>query len=173
MTTGVPSHRLGEEGYEPPCCEELYRSPLLASLPDIRRNIVCCAERYPVALVPIELLHPHDEVDQARLDELLYEIVESQLVRKPIIVESETLTILDGHHRVSVLKKLGKRLVPALLISYEDPCLRVESWRSDWVVTKELVLRAGLSGRLLPYKTSRHILCFEIPAVNVPLSYLG
>jgi hypothetical protein len=156
-----------------PCCGELFRNPALASLADPRRDVICCAESYPVAFIPLELLHPHEEVNPIRLSELEREILSTGLIRRPILVESETLVILDGHHRVRILKRLGKRLVPALLISYEDLCVRVESWRSDWVVTKDLVLRAGLTGQLLPYKTSRHILCIEVPVVNVPLDALG
>jgi hypothetical protein len=156
-----------------PCCSELFRNPVLATLVNVQRDVICCADSYPVVLVPLEVLHPHEEVDPARLSELESEILSTGLIRKPILVESETLVILDGHHRVRVLRKLGKRLVPALLISYDDPCVRVESWRSDWLVTKDLVLRAGLTGQLLPHKTSRHILCIELPFVDVPLSALG
>uniref|UniRef100_A0A7C1T6T8 Transcriptional regulator n=1 Tax=Thermofilum pendens TaxID=2269 RepID=A0A7C1T6T8_THEPE len=156
-----------------PCCSELFRNPVLASLVNPQRDVICCADSYPVVLVPLEILHPHEEVDPARLSELRSDILSTGLIRKPVLVESETLVILDGHHRVQVLKRLGKRLVPALLISYNDPCVRVESWRSDWVVTKDLVLRAGLVGPLLPHKTSRHILCIDVPFVDVPLSALG
>ena len=156
-----------------PCCGELFRNPVLSSVIDPQRDVICCAGSYPVVLIPLELLHPHEEVDWNRLRELESEILSDGLIRKPILVESETLVILDGHHRVRVLERLRKRLVPALLISYEDPCLRVESWRDDWVVTKDLVLRAGLTGRLLPHKTSRHVLCIDIPLVDVPLGTLG
>lgn len=161
------------EGFNLPCCGELFKNPVLSSLVNIKRDVICCAENYPVVLIPIEVLYPHEEVNPARLKELEQEITRFGVLRKPILVESESLVILDGHHRVRVLRKLGKRFVPALLISYEDLCVRVESWRSDWVVTKDLVLKAGLTGRLLPHKTSRHVLCFDVPLVDVPLSVLG
>lgn len=36
-----------------------------------------------------------------------------------LIVCSKTNVVLDGHHRLAVLKKLGMREIPALFINYE------------------------------------------------------
>lgn len=156
----------------PECCRHLFRSPELSGVINLERDFLCCAEDYPVALVPIGLLRPHEEVDPSRLRSLEEEILGAGYLERPVLVECETLIILDGHHRVAVLRKLGKTVVPALLVSYEDPCVSVDSWRSDWVVTKDLVIRAGFTGKLLPHKTSRHRLCFEVPEVRYPLSML-
>jgi len=40
-------------------------------------------------------------------------------VYKPIIVDAETLTVVDGHHRLAALKLIGARRAPVLLVDYE------------------------------------------------------
>ena len=128
--------------------------------------------KWYLALVPIALLKPHEEIDEEHLHELEKRIVSDGVLRYPIIVDLKTLTILNGHHRVEILKQMGKKYVPAILVDYDSDCVKVYSWREGWNVTKELVREAALSGRKLPPRTSRHILCFEIPRVDIPLGSL-
>lgn len=125
---------------------------------------------WSVALLPITVLKPHEDVDEDHLRSLLREILRDGIIRKPILVESRNLIILDGHHRVEILRRLGGRVVPALIVDYGSERVIVSSWRNGVRVTKEDVLRAGLTGRRMPFKTSRHILVgVEIPEVDVPL----
>ncbi len=126
----------------------------------------------PILLVEIDRLRPHEEFVEEHVKELMEDIVKVNVLIKPILVDSRTYIILDGHHRVEALKRLGSKYVPAVLVDYRSECIRVTSWRENVRVDKELVLRAGLSGKLLPPKTSRHMPCIEIPEVNVPLSIL-
>jgi len=63
-------------------------------------------------------------------------------------------------------------LIPAVAVDYSDPGIRVGAWRRGEVVSKEDVLRAGLNGRLLPPKTSRHFFPFPPCRVNAPLRAL-
>jgi len=82
--------------------------------------------------------------------------------------------VLDGQHRLAALKALGAKLVPAFLVNYRSPWVKVSSWRPGVRVSKEMVIEAGLSGRKLPPKTSRHVVeGVEVPEVNVPLEALG
>ena len=123
-------------------------------------------------LVPLESLRIHEQVIEEHVKELMEDIVSRGVLIKPILVDAKTLIILDGHHRVEALRRLGKRLIPAILVDYDSDCVTVSSWRDNWVVTKDLVRKAGLSGKPLPPKTSRHRVCFEIPDVNIPISEL-
>ncbi len=123
-------------------------------------------------LVPLESLRIHEQVIEEHVKELMEDIASRGVLIRPILVDAKTMIILDGHHRVEALRRLGKKLVPAILVDYDSDCVTVSSWRDDWVVTKDLVRKAGLSGKPLPPKTSRHRVCFEIPDVNVPISKL-
>ncbi len=111
-------------------------------------------------------------VVEEKVYELSYVISVDGVLKYPILVDSKTMVILDGHHRVEALKLLGCSLVPAILVDYDDSCVSVSSWRPGVVVTKEMVRASGLLGLLMPPKTSRHRVCFEIPRVDVPLESL-
>ena len=125
-----------------------------------------------LALAKLRFLRPHEMVREERVLEVLESLVEVGAQLRPILVDYKTGVILDGHHRVEALKRLGAIYVAALLVDYDDPCIRVDSWRPEIRVTKDIVRRAGLTGRLLPPKTSRHRPCFDPPEAKVPLEEL-
>lgn len=125
-----------------------------------------------VALVPLSVLKPHEAVIEDRVRELLEDIKWRGAVLKPVVADFKTMVILDGHHRVEALKRLGASYVPALLVDYDSDCVSVSSWRKGVAVSKEMVREAGLSGKLLPPKTSRHVLCFEVPEVRIGIEML-
>ncbi|MDM7275014.1 MAG: ParB N-terminal domain-containing protein [Thermoprotei archaeon] len=104
---------------------------------------------------------------------LLHSISFDGLLKYPILVDSKTMIVLDGHHRVEALKLLGCSLIPAILVDYDDSCVSVSSWRPGVVVTKGMVRASGLSGLPMPPKTSKHRVCFEIPRVDMSLDRLG
>lgn len=125
-----------------------------------------------IDVVPIDALKSHEQIVEDHVKELMDDIKKRGILIKPILVDAKTMIILDGHHRVEALRRLGRKLIPAVLVDYDDECVTVSSWRPEWKVSKDLVRRAGLSGRLLPPKTSRHRVCFEIPEVNYPIEKL-
>ncbi len=126
-----------------------------------------------ITLLPLELLRPHEQVDKEYLECLKDVIVRDEVLIKPLIVDDKTFIILDGHHRYSILRDLCKKYAPVVLVDYDDDSLvKVSSWRPNVIVTKQMVRKAGLTGKLLPPKTSKHILSFKIPYVNVPLDKL-
>lgn len=73
-----------------------------------------------------------------------------------VIVCHQTLVVLDGHHRLQVLKELGYKLIPCLLVDYEDPSIIVHPHNRE--ISKELVIKAGLMNEYLPPKTTQHSL---------------
>ena len=128
---------------------------------------------YPIALIPLNDLKPHESIIEERVRYLIEDLVKRGVLVRPILVDSRTLVILDGHHRVEALKRLGKRLIPGVLADYDnDACITVDSWREGLRVTKGEVRERGLKGYLYPPRTSRHKPHFEIPDVNVPLTEL-
>ncbi|ABM81404.1 ParB N-terminal domain-containing protein [Hyperthermus butylicus] len=126
-------------------------------------------EYYELKLVEISRLKPHEKVVESHVERLIDEIRSSGVLMRPILVERKHYIILDGHHRVEALKRLGAKLVPAILLDYGSPCVTVTSWRPCITVTKDDVIRAALTRKLFPPKTSRHRVCFEIPRLNIPL----
>ena len=94
---------------------------------------------------------------------------------KPLLVDGATGTILDGHHRFEIAKRLGLQCLPCVVVDYlEDDSIALMLWpNSDReVITKQDVIDAGMSGDLMSPKTSRHLLSDDLPPISVPLSRL-
>ena len=103
------------------------------------------------------------------------------ILKKPIIVDKNTKIILDGHFRFNALKQLGYSRIPVFSVDYNSSNIMVTAWRDGEIVTKEDVIIAGLTGKKLPPKTSKHMLNSSnhkihiskiVEKVNVPLAEL-
>jgi hypothetical protein len=127
------------------------------------------ADRQPSGrfeLVPIRRLRPHEEVDPEKLQEVEREIRQAGEVREPVLVADSTYVILNGHHRVEALRRLGVLRVPAWVVDYGHPSVVVDPYPGSSFPeppTKEDILRRAREGRLYPPKTSRHRLTFSLP----------
>ena len=109
-------------------------------------------------MINISELRGHECTLEERVRELQEEIVKDGILKRPIVVDEATLLILDGHHRVEVLKRLGCKKVPAVLVDYWNPNIMVLSWKNDERTSKEIVLKAALSNIKLPPKTTKHMI---------------
>ncbi|MCS7145107.1 MAG: ParB N-terminal domain-containing protein [Aigarchaeota archaeon] len=107
--------------------------------------------------VRLEELKEHENFNPQRLEELLAEILRDGCLKRPIIADAKTKVILDGHHRYNCMKRLGKTQIPVYFVDYWRPEIEVYPWDNKPPVTKEMVIEAGLSGRKLPSKSSRHM----------------
>jgi hypothetical protein len=125
-----------------------------------------------IVLVHNYTLKPHEQVDEAHVQELATIMTLNGYVPHPVTVDRNTRVILDGHHRVKALEKLGLLLVPVYFVDYTSDEITVEPWREGEVVTKETVIQAGLTGNLLPIKSSKNYIPNKPTNVYVPLELL-
>ncbi|GAG02374.1 unnamed protein product, partial [marine sediment metagenome] len=77
------------------------------------------------SLVSINKLKSHEAVNKKHLDVLLGEIKKDGVLKHPVVVDRKTNVILDGHHRVTALKKLGIKKIPVYLVDYMNKEIRV------------------------------------------------
>jgi hypothetical protein len=129
-------------------------------------------ERMTITLVPINALRQHEQILNENLMRVQRDLVRDGMIKDPIIVDQQTMVILDGHHRYNVLKRMGYKYVPVYLVDYSSDQIGVTAWRAGEHVTKAEVMRAGLTGHLMPAKTSRHVVPDKPHGVNVPLVVL-
>ncbi len=122
-------------------------------------------ENYEIKIIDIDLLKPHEMIVECHLLKLAEEIKRDGLIKDPIIVDRNTMIILDGHHRFNALKRMGMNFCPVCLVDYKNENIKVGCWRKNENVTKEKVIAAGITGKLLVPKTSKH----EIPGRPVSL----
>lgn len=81
-----------------------------------------------MALVELERLRLHEEPDLRVLLPLLHEIEEDGVLWSPVIVDRESMVVLDGTHRVTALRMLGCRYACAYLVDYSRPEIGVDRW---------------------------------------------
>jgi hypothetical protein len=134
-----------------------------------------------VALLPINLLRPHEKGSPLYLELLRREILRDGMLRYPIVADDKTRVILDGMHRWLALKSIGYKSIPVLLVDvFQKPAVRVGRRRihqyvSDSVeeMTIEMVISAGLNGQLMEPRTTRHFFPFsKYQLINYPLALL-
>ena len=125
--------------------------------------------------MPVEVLRPHEQVIQKKVDQLERMTIRWDAYTKPLLVDGATGTILDGHHRYEIAKRLDLQCLPCVVVDYlYDDSITLLLWPSSdrEGITKDDVIQAGLSGDLMPPKTSRHLLSDDLPPISVPLSRL-
>lgn len=130
-----------------------------------------------VTHVDIGWLKPHEKVvNQDRVKALVDAIGRWGAYRKPLLVDRESGSILDGHHRYFAAQTLGLSKVPAALVDYlDDDSISVELWPGDHGVTsisKQDVIDMCLSADVFPPKTSRHTFAEPLDPIFVPLEEL-
>jgi len=133
-----------------------------------------------IVLVPIDELKPHEKGSPLYLELLEQEILRDCVLKYPIIADEKTHVILDGMHRWLALKSLGYTLIPVMLIdAFQNPKIRVGRRRihryvsdSDEITIEE-VISAGLNGRLMKPRSTRHFFPFsKFQQINYSLGLL-
>ena len=128
-----------------------------------------------VSLVDLDWLKPHEEIKIKNRDKLLEMTKKWGGFTKPLLVDSQTGSILDGHHRHSVAICLNLKRVPAILIDYlSNDEISVDVWPGSGLetITKQQVIDMSLSGDLYPPKTSKHTISNHMPPIHVLLEVL-
>ena len=95
----------------------------MEAFPIIHPNI-----RLEIKLEEVEKLHIHEEVIPDILRRLTETIRADGYFKHPVIVDSKTLVVLDGMHRVAAAENLGCRLIPVCLVEYNNPHIKVGCW---------------------------------------------
>jgi hypothetical protein len=111
-----------------------------------------------IVFIRIEELREHEEIRPDYLEELKNEILSDGMLKMPIAVDRSTYIILDGHHRLHALKRIGCKKIPVVLVDYQSPEIEVIPWRESEKVTKEMIIHVALTGGRMPPKTSKHMI---------------
>lgn len=132
--------------------------------------------RVKIYLVDIDWLKPHEEIlSNERVAGLRRATINWGAYTEPLLVDSNTGTILDGHHRYRVGLQLQLRRLPVVLVDYlKDSSITVDIWPSAKMdaLSKQDVVNMGLSNKLMPPKTSRHRFADALPPISIDLGIL-
>jgi hypothetical protein len=145
-------------------------------------TVQACKQDLKMKVVPLDELKPHEKGSALYMKLIKKELLKDGMLRYPIIADEKTFVILDGMHRWLALKNLGCTLIPALLVNTRrDPRIRIGTRRihryqydSDPKITVDKVISAGLTGRLMEPKSTRHFFPFsKFQQINYPIRLLG
>ncbi len=124
------------------------------------------------ALVRLSDLKAHEQIEEKNLVALIARLRRTKLISEPIWVAQGSWVILNGHHRVEALRRMGAERVPAWVLDYESELIHLERWHTGPPIAKSEVVQRAREGRLFPPKTTRHRLEFALPARPTPISEL-
>ena len=79
-----------------------------------------------IRLEKLDSLQPHEKTASRAVDQLAQEIEADGLQKDPMIVEKNSMVVLDGMHRLAALKKLECNAALCYFIPYEN--VRVDRW---------------------------------------------
>jgi hypothetical protein len=135
-----------------------------------------------IVIMPINDLRPHEKGSPLYLELLKQEILKDGVLKYPIIADKKTSIILDGMHRWLALKNLGYSLIPVMLVDvFQNKKIHIGKRRihryindSNEEIPIEKVISAGLSGKLMKPRSTRHFFPFsKFQQINCPLRLLG
>ena len=134
-----------------------------------------------IVFIRIEELREHEEIRPNYLEELKNEILSDGILKMPIAIDRDTYIILDGHHRLHALKRIGCKKIPVILVDYQSAEIEVIPWREGEKVTKGMIIDTALTGKRMAPKTSKHMIRVEgelkhisilETVINIPLDEL-
>ena len=131
---------------------------------------------YTVETIPVDFLKTHEEIKQKKVLKLFEMTQKWGAQRKPVIIDSATGIILDGHHRYAVALKLSLEKIAVIKVDYIiDEKIKLEIRKQDvsHKLSKTDVLSMGLSSENFPAKTTKHVFDFDIPNIWVNLEDLN
>ena len=81
-----------------------------------------------IAIVDISSLHLHEQTIPEATERLARLLKKDGLIKDPIIVDSDSLVVLDGMHRVTAAREVGCSRIPVCLVDYDNPSIRIDTW---------------------------------------------
>ncbi len=103
-------------------------------------------------------LLPHEQIIPGHLEEII-QFFDKVGTVPPILIDSRSKVILDGHHRFNMARHRGLEIIECFQVDYRnDSRIRVLDMRNNCTLSKDAVLEAAFTRTLFPPKTSKHLI---------------
>lgn len=79
-------------------------------------------------IIRLKDVYLHEEVVPRNVYALERSLRNEKYLRNPVLIDKKSFVVLDGTHRVYVLRKLGYEYVVAGLVDYSDPRIKLKRW---------------------------------------------
>jgi hypothetical protein len=80
--------------------------------------------------VSVASIKPHELFLEDHVKEVMEGIRKSRIIRRPLVVDAATVTLLDGAHRLEALRRLGASLAPVIAVDYSQ--VEVAGWAREY-----------------------------------------
>ncbi|AWR97089.1 chromosome partitioning protein ParB [Acidianus sulfidivorans JP7] len=123
----------------------------------------------------------HEDIELENLNKIISCIRKYKAI-KPVIVDENTLVILDGHHRTKAAINLGIKKIPVYLVNYFDNRIKVNSFalNIDNINLAKYFIKDSPDGKFCINLISRNVcadslysLYWKINSIQSYLKYIG
>ncbi|HXW95093.1 MAG TPA: ParB N-terminal domain-containing protein [Nitrososphaerales archaeon] len=83
---------------------------------------------FTLGIKPVSTLRPHEETIPAHVQGLAAEMQRDGVQKDPIIIDLESLTVLDGMHRLAAFISLGVENAVCCSVDYASPTVKLGRW---------------------------------------------
>jgi len=107
---------------------------------------------FTLGVKPVSALRPHEQTIPSHVKGLAAEIREEGVQKDPIIVDHDTLTVLDGMHRLAAFISLGLENAVCCSVEYSSPEIKLSRWARVYTLPSgyplpELFRESGIAKR--------------------------
>ena len=89
---------------------------------------------FVLGIKPVSVLRPHEETIPARVKTIASEMSRDKVQKDPIIVDQDTLAVLDGMHRLAAFSALGVENAVCCAVDYSSRAVSLARWARVYVV---------------------------------------
>jgi len=83
---------------------------------------------FTLGVKPVSALRPHEETIPSHVRGIAAEMKEDGVQKDPIIIDQDTLTVLDGMHRLAAFNELGVENAVCCSVDYASPAIKLGRW---------------------------------------------
>ena len=107
---------------------------------------------FTLGVKPLSTLRPHEETIQSHVRGIASEMKRDGIQKDPIIVDQDSLAVLDGMHRLAALNELGVENAVCCAVDYASSAVKLGRWARVYTLPAghsmhEILGRWGLTRR--------------------------
>jgi len=107
---------------------------------------------FTLGVKPVSALRPHEETIPSHVHGLAAEMKRDSVQKDPIIIDLESLTVLDGMHRLAAFISLGVENAVCCSVDYASPAIKLGRWARVYALPtgfplSEVIRQSGLTRR--------------------------
>jgi hypothetical protein len=100
---------------------------------------------FTLGVKPVSALRPHEETIPSHVQGLASEMKKDGIQKDPIIIDQESLTVLDGMHRLAAFGALGIENAVCCAVDYSSRAVNLARWARVYTLPKGTSI-AGVLG---------------------------